>query len=99
MVLSLCTGELADHRRWPSELLAPLRVPYDQPLASRRFMFRREVKSPPSTPLAKSNSIAPESVTGGAAWLTRMLDCTAPFWSIRNTRGFLRAATVGKATT
>src|SRR3984957_17933253 len=56
-VLSICTGALAIHGRWPTELVALLRAPYDQCLSSRRFMFRREVKSPPITPLAMSKRV------------------------------------------
>ena len=40
-----------------------------------------------------SKSTAPASLVDGTTWPAKMLACTAPGWSIRNTRGCLGRAT------
>ena len=51
------------------------------------------MKSPPITMLAMSKAIAAGSLLDGASWAATMLACTAPGWSIRNTRGLFCTAT------
>ncbi|KLO01480.1 hypothetical protein AA979_00570 [Stenotrophomonas maltophilia] len=56
-------------------------------------MFRREVKSPPITPLAMSKRVELAALDGATTWPANRLACTAPGWSIRNTRGPFGSAT------
>ena len=58
-------------------------------------MFRREVNSPPSTELAKSNFTAPASRVDGMTWPARIVACTAPGWSTRYTVGLAGRCTCG----
>ena len=86
-VLSVCTGAEAIHGRWPRALLGaavgavgPVLV-----LAQVHVEARGE--------LATEHAVGDVEVdragvlVDGTSWPTKMLDCIAPGWSTRNTRG------------
>ena len=96
-VLSVWTGADSSHGRPPSASGRFERAPYDQCLSSRRFMLMREVNVPPSTLFIVSVSSRLAALLEASTWPTRMLLCTAPGLSTRNTRGAEGVAASGSA--